>query len=289
MFGSTSKSEESSGFLREASLVTLWTLFVHAVSDSAEVQDVPGRWNEHEAVGAVLELLGSLLFNRCLHWNQWVKVAVRTGSGTIWSRLNLSDREAPAGATAALQYGSCVFARAWLALDRELKTSEALRVMVMEGNIKGPPDNIGIVQCEGDSVTLSEYDDVPEPLSSPVVLLPESMKVELFTEILRVEDSMYSLVTTMIPGDRLRIVSPADSIMVYLCAKGVHCNHDASSPLRPASAKVQIDNIDLALKDNCGSRPSRETLMFFTIVDSHLKECTSWSYGLRYHHSGYEY
>ena len=78
------------------------------------------------------------------------------GSCITWSRLNLSHPEAPADATAALQYGSCVFARAWLALDRELKTSEALRVTVMEGNIKGLPNIVGIVQCEGDSVALSE-------------------------------------------------------------------------------------------------------------------------------------
>ena len=113
---------------------------------------------------------------------------------------------------------------------------------------------------------------MPEPVSPPVVLVPDWMKVELFTAILRIEGSMYSLMTTIIAGDRLRIISPADSIMVYLCAEIVQCNHDASSPLRPSSAKVLIDNVDLALKDWCGSRPSRETLIFSDLVDSHLKE-----------------
>ncbi|KAF8851822.1 hypothetical protein BDZ45DRAFT_807970 [Acephala macrosclerotiorum] len=292
---SACKSDENldrckKGCLREAAATRLFILIAHAISDAFQAQDVSGRSNSDDQVTGVTALLSEILDQQLLRWDTWFEVVASTTAGIPWDAFDLRGDNG-SSSWAAVQYGSFVAVAPWLDLSTELQVRGCFGIVTVEGNIQGIPDDAGLVQCEmdqfdenyhlqpetfgagssGDGSNQMQIDVQPDTFAEvDIALQPDTLKVEVFTAVFRVDQFLYRLMTTVRAGRNIRIVDPSQAIMGLSRSITIRCEHDSDLPLTDAS-NLRWDDFDHILEAWSSPNVPQDTIRVTKILEENTK------------------
>ena len=102
-------------------------------------------------IKGMVELVSELIYQQTACWNTWFCLVACVVAGCDMEAFETTDVSHSGGSSwAAIQYGSFVAAAPWLDLTREIAVAGSFGLTFLEGNIKGLPDDFGILSYSRD-------------------------------------------------------------------------------------------------------------------------------------------
>ncbi|MCJ1476368.1 hypothetical protein MMC13_005034 [Lambiella insularis] len=135
------------GCLGYSAITKLFLLLAHAIADGFGALNVSDLTDPESQVKGVTEVFSDLIYHHMVRWDTWIRLVACTVSGCEWESSEADELSDP-GALVAIQYGNFVAVAPWLDLTREISINGSFGLTFLEGNIKGLPDDFGILHCE---------------------------------------------------------------------------------------------------------------------------------------------
>ncbi|KAI9712374.1 MAG: hypothetical protein M1820_001587 [Bogoriella megaspora] len=210
--------------------------------------DASGLSTVKEQVRSMITLFREIVQLDRIRWDSVFEVVASTVGGMDCSDQGHPTDDDGSSSWAANQYGSFVAAASWLDIAIDLIEIKPFALEILEGNMRGVPDEFGFVRCERmrfDSDTHFEkaktHNDVASKANWQFAKDLDTVNADFYTAVFRTDTHLYRLMTTVQSGSYLRIVDPSVVVQSIRNVQTPRCIpkdlHDASEIDREANVR----------------------------------------------------